>query len=104
MNHPRRQALATIIVCACRDDKTAACPRVKPPDPERRKGINRDILARLRGYRRKWPTADRSDVKLLEQAKGIEPSSSGWEPEALPLSYACNMMALPALATGPDPP
>src|SRR5690606_7250365 len=24
----------------------------------------------------------------VERAKGIEPSSSGWEPEALPLSYA----------------
>jgi hypothetical protein len=23
----------------------------------------------------------------MERVKGIEPSSSGWEPEALPLSY-----------------
>jgi hypothetical protein len=27
----------------------------------------------------------------LEQMKGIEPSSSGWEPEALPLSYTCRV-------------
>ena len=27
------------------------------------------------------------NFRRMERAKGIEPSSSGWEPEALPLSY-----------------
>ena len=34
---------------------------------------------------------------LLEQVKGIEPSSQAWEARILPMNYTCEIFTMPAL-------
>lgn len=46
--------------------------------------------------------ADRS-LNFMERAKGIEPSSLGWKPKALPLSYARERSKVYRAGRQPDP-